>query len=241
MPKFPIICLEGPDGTGKSTLASVLAQKTGGVVMHQTYRYKGHMNTYHWAVLQHALRLAEERTVILDRWWPSEIAYGNTYRGGPENPYEFEYMRDISKIAGMSYVFCCPRWEQYWPRYQADYKAHNEMYDLDEATVNMVWRHYRDIMLREYHHFNRMTFHNYNLVLDQYRCDFFAGCILRGYMTWRDNATPETRAARVAINWRNYRDELERYRELAVATEACPAARPEAERHAGAPEQLSLI
>jgi len=200
---YPIFILEGPDGGGKTTLAKTMQAKLGAHYLHATYRFKGHMYAYHWAQLRKAIRLAQTKPVIMDRWWPSEVVYGNTYRNGPEAGYDYKALHKAAKLYGCSYVFCCPtRWEQYWEWYQNHYQRDKEMYPLSEPHVNMVWMNYRDIMLRDYFDFERDILHYYSVVLDAYRCDFFADYIINRFRVWVGQQSPERRAEMRAVDWR---------------------------------------
>jgi thymidylate kinase len=130
---YPIFVLEGPDNSGKSTLAKSLSKKVGGKIMHATYRFKGRMFEYHLATFRLALKAAQHQPVILDRWWPSESAYGNTYREGAEYSKEqFAVLQQLAKDYFVSYTYCVPtRFEEYW--YFATYvwKSHEEMFEKD--------------------------------------------------------------------------------------------------------------
>jgi adenylate kinase family enzyme len=205
MPAYPIICVEGPDGGGKTTLAQTLQAKLGAHYLHSTYRFKGKMAAYHWAQLRTAIRLAQSKPVILDRWWPSEIVYSNVYRSGPEQGYHYKDLHNVAKLYGMSYVFACPtRWEHYWEWYQNHYEKDKEMYPLSEPHVNMAWMNYRDIMLRDYYIFERDILHYYSVVLDAYRCDFFADHIINRFKIWIGQQGPERKQAirDLSANWR---------------------------------------
>lgn len=206
MPAYPVFVLEGPDGGGKTTLAKTLQAKLGAHYLHSTYKFKGKMAAYHYAQLRKALRLAQTKPVVLDRWWPSEIVYGNTYRDGPEKGYFYKDLHKVGKLYGFSYVFCCPtRWEHYWEWYQSHYTRDKEMYPLSEPHVHMVWMNYRDIMLRDYFNFERETLHYYSVVLDQYRCNFFADHIISRFKLWLNNQSEERKQQirDLSENWRD--------------------------------------
>lgn len=72
------ILLEGPDASGKSTLAKQLSRSTGFEVKHFSYpkseEEKEHMYD------MYANFIKENRNVIVDRCWYSEMVYGNTIR-----------------------------------------------------------------------------------------------------------------------------------------------------------------
>lgn len=96
-----IYILEGPDGTGKSTLANALQEKTKGHLMHLTFNKHWDMKAYYMAAYKAALELSEYQDVIIDRWIPSEIIYGHVFRGGPSF--------NTSEIPGFdkaTYIYC---------------------------------------------------------------------------------------------------------------------------------------
>lgn len=105
----PIIILEGPDGTGKSTLAEAITDNYyPAKVIHLTYRFKDKMPSYHTAALELALKLSRESLVILDRWWPSEGIYAEAYRGGTRWPYMGTLLHRVAQKHGLTYVICLP-------------------------------------------------------------------------------------------------------------------------------------
>lgn len=78
-----IYVIEGPDGTGKSTLAAAIAKKVNGQVLHLTYKQTPDSERYHIIFMQAAEDLDDIGIpVILDRWVPSERVYGNVFRNG---------------------------------------------------------------------------------------------------------------------------------------------------------------
>lgn len=82
-----LICLDGPDATGKTTLANKIAEMTGGEVIHLTWtpRLAENMNMYRTAAIQYAAALAVEKVVILERPWLCHAVYSNVYREGDYN------------------------------------------------------------------------------------------------------------------------------------------------------------
>lgn len=161
MPAYPIFVLEGPDNGGKSTLAKNMAKLINAKIVHSTYRFKGRMMAYHLAQFRKALRLANKQPVILDRWWPSEIAYGNTFRSGPEVGFDQQLLIDLGKAYYVSYTYCMPTgWDTYWRWCKERWKQEDEMYQPDEAKYNWLWENYRTLMIFKYN--------NYPLNLVQY-------------------------------------------------------------------------
>lgn len=169
---YPIFVLEGPDCGGKTTLAEVLAKKCGAKRLHATYRFKGRMHLYHLAQFRLALKTAQTRPVVMDRWWPSEIAYGNTYRSGPEPNFDYEFFIELGRCYCVSYTFCMPtRWEEYWKWYQLRYSKDREMYPLDMGQVNWLWQNYRELMLDHHKYYPQNLLQFYNITLEMPRQD----------------------------------------------------------------------
>ena len=99
-----IIILEGPDGTGKTTLAQEICKKLGAKYLHLTYRWKDKIFDYHTA----AIRFASKQTqpIVIDRWWPSEAVYAKAFRGGSDWPMQGRMLDRIARKYGAIYVYC---------------------------------------------------------------------------------------------------------------------------------------
>lgn len=204
----PVFVFEGPDCVGKSTLAQLVAKKTGAVYLHATYKFKGRMYLYHLAMLRKALKIAETRPVVLDRWWPSEVAYGNAYRDGPEYGQDYQNLHKVADDYGFVYTFCIPlRWEQYWEFAKKNYHNQAQLYKMDEGKMKLVWRLYRDIALDNGNTFDRERLHYYNVVLDQYRCEVFARHIIDRYMWWKNyHLNGDRLELHKSIDWRSLKN-----------------------------------
>jgi hypothetical protein len=140
--KFPIIVIEGPDGVGKTTLSQALCKYIDAKYVHLTYRFKDRMHLYHGAALSYALKVSKRQPVVIDRWWPTEVAYANAYRGGTKWPLLHRQLERAALRHGVSYVFCLPKDRgRYLEHFNVLKGKREEMYDsgmdrvYDEFTM----------------------------------------------------------------------------------------------------------
>lgn len=79
-----LITIDGPDASGKSTLAATIAQITGGQVVHLTWtpQLERIMNKYRFSAIEYATALAKSFVVVLERPWLSHPVYAEVYRSG---------------------------------------------------------------------------------------------------------------------------------------------------------------
>lgn len=135
-----IIVLDGPDGSGKTTLAQHFVEKYGARYLHASYRFKQRMFDYHTALIHRAGKLARDHLVIVDRWWMSEICYGNAYRNGTKWPLYWRMMqRVLLKYSGV-YVYCLP----------ADSRKHLETFDDLKSSRPEMFKDQLPVVI-EYH------------------------------------------------------------------------------------------
>ena len=108
-----LIIVEGPDRSGKTTLAKYIAEQTKGIYIHASGDKTLHagMMAYHKSIL-HTAAFARQQghMVVLDRLWPSESVYGELLR--PTNlghvAYDYQVMRGNCISLKAQYVFCIP-------------------------------------------------------------------------------------------------------------------------------------
>lgn len=105
-----IVILEGPDCTGKSTLARKLVETFNGVYIHATWseQLARAMWDYHLQIVNDAVRQCDDRLVVVDRLWLSEVIYGAVYRGGSKIPHEGRMLDRILRSYGALNVICLP-------------------------------------------------------------------------------------------------------------------------------------
>lgn len=130
-----IIILEGPDASGKTTLAKFLRDEYHARYFHLTYRWRNKMDTYHTAAVRHAVRLASEgELVVLDRCWPSEAIYADVFRGGTPWPQAGRILdRVLLKHSALT-IFCLP------PSTQTAVERHAAHRDPDHPYDDKTFR-----------------------------------------------------------------------------------------------------
>lgn len=152
-----IYILEGPDGTGKSTLAKALQKKTKGHLLHLTYNPDWDMDRYYEAMSIAIRQLSYFQDVIVDRWAVSEIIYGGVYRGG--TAVNTQQLIDRFKDESV-WIYC---WnENAVKNHLKNKKERKEMYEDMTDVVNMFegymltsdlpWKKYN------YNHMNKDEF-----------------------------------------------------------------------------------
>lgn len=127
-----IIVLEGPDGTGKTTLAKKFIECCGASYLHLTYRCKERHDLYLKAAFNHCIDkiVSTRKPIILDRWWISEMIYAEVFRNGTKWPQLGRELHLKLMQAGGCYVFCLPvSTKDYLERFDNLKKTRAEMFD----------------------------------------------------------------------------------------------------------------
>jgi thymidylate kinase len=105
-----LFIIEGPDCSGKSTLARHIAVQKDAVYIHASGAKSLHqaMQEYHESLFAIAAQNLEMgRNVVMDRFWPSEVVYGQALRPGlHERIYDADKFQILLSARDVSYVFC---------------------------------------------------------------------------------------------------------------------------------------
>lgn len=130
-----IIVLEGPDAAGKTTLARYLHTRYGARYLHQIYRWKDQMFTYHTAALHLAIRYSAQQLVVLDRLWASENIYAAEFRGGSKWPYLGRMIDRVLLRYGAINVLCLPELDNYSYYFDKVKTIRQEQYEDIQGVV----------------------------------------------------------------------------------------------------------
>jgi thymidylate kinase len=131
-----IIIIEGPDGSGKTTLAKKIAEQAGYEYLHNVQpEYDGHDASM---VQMYEDLIKSHTNLVLDRAWYSEMAYGPTMRDHSSISYPDMYRLEelVAKKGGMI-IHCTDSVNILWKRCQKrgeDYIIHKaDFVDIVEA------------------------------------------------------------------------------------------------------------
>lgn len=100
-----IYILEGADGTGKTTLARKILDKTNGHYLHSTYDRYWDIQDYHQQIAESAISLNIYQDVVIDRWALSELIYGNVFREGPSYNVETT-LKNLDNEQWVTWIYC---------------------------------------------------------------------------------------------------------------------------------------
>jgi len=104
-----LFILEGLDSTGKSTLSKSLAHERRAAYFHAGGHRDLHAGMYahHCVILESAeVNLENGLDVVIDRLWPSELAYATVLRPQLVDKYVFAYIRDKLRSLDVTYIYC---------------------------------------------------------------------------------------------------------------------------------------
>lgn len=130
-----IYILEGPDGTGKTTLAHKIAEYKKASVLHSYFDTSWDIKKHHDDMLKSALIAEKWRPVVLDRWVDSETVYGTIFRGKPGyDTGEYLFLRK-PELKNVIWIYC--RNDNAVKNHLKNMKRRNEMFDTMEQVVTM--------------------------------------------------------------------------------------------------------
>lgn len=142
-----LITIDGPDASGKSTLAARIAEVTGGQVIHLTWskQLEACMDEYRIAALNYARVLARHCVVILERPWLSHPIYAEVYRGGVFNQDDVTFWKNFTEENALLNIIALPGDEDEWyDHYKQMCGQRVELHGPNEAKARAVFEGFRD-------------------------------------------------------------------------------------------------
>lgn len=142
-----LITIDGPDASGKSTLAARIAEVTGGQVIHLTWskQLEACMDEYRIAALNYARVLARHCVVILERPWLSHPIYAEVYRGGEFNQDDVTFWKNFTEENALLNIIALPGDEDEWyGHYKQMCGQRVELHGPNEAKARAVFEGFRD-------------------------------------------------------------------------------------------------
>lgn len=142
-----LITIDGPDASGKSTLAARIAEVTGGQVVHLTWseQLEACMDAYRTAALNYANVLSCHCVVILERPWLSHPIYAEVYRGGVFNQDDVTFWKNFTEENALLNIIALPGNEDEWyAHYKQMCDQRIELHGPNEAKARAVFEGFRD-------------------------------------------------------------------------------------------------
>lgn len=142
-----IFIVEGPDGSGKTTLCHKLLVANKGRYLHFSYpKNKAEADNMFTDYMETLIRYRDE-DVVIDRMWPSTQVYGEILRGKSEISYEQGLLLEKAIKSKGVFVYCTDTFRVMWDRC----KQRGEDYVTDYETYLRICRMYDTVMRRQKH------------------------------------------------------------------------------------------
>ena len=124
-----LILIDGPDGSGKTTLSERICELTGAEYIHLYWseEIEKNMHNYRVGALYYAAAMAKDTVVVLERPWLSHPIYSMVYRGGEMHPWKS--WQDFAELEQNVSILSVPKNEDLWlETYVAGVQARTELY-----------------------------------------------------------------------------------------------------------------
>ncbi len=142
-----LITIDGPDASGKSTLAARIAEVTGGQVIHLTWskQLEACMDEYRIAAINYARVLSRHCVVVLERPWLSHPVYAEVYRGGEFNQDDVKFWKNFTEeIAALNVIALPADIDEWYAHYKQMCGQRVELHGPNEAKARAVFEGFRD-------------------------------------------------------------------------------------------------
>lgn len=142
-----LVTIDGPDASGKTTLAKRIAEVTGGQVVHLTWspQLERVMNDYRTSAIRYAAALSKHCVVVLERPWLSHPVYAEVYRKGKfDDSAVVRWKADTEFFAALN-LFALPGDQQAWlQNYLKMCNERDELHGPNEGKAMAVYSGFRD-------------------------------------------------------------------------------------------------
>lgn len=146
-----IVIVEGPDGSGKSTLCAQLVDILGPACRYKHFSYPKDKQEADNLLYTYStyLRnsLIEGGNTVIDRMWPSTMVYGAVLRGNPEIAYKQALELEACLCGHAIMIYCTGNPEDMWHRCV----ERGEDYVTGFKDFYSICRKYDEVMLEQKH------------------------------------------------------------------------------------------
>lgn len=142
-----LITIDGPDASGKSTLAARIAEVFGGQVIHLTWSPQLERNMHHYRMhaIGYARALADHCVVVLERPWLSHPVYAEVYRDGKYDEQHVAYWKQMTEHAASLNIVALPGDAGTWlANYLKMCEEREELHGPNPGKAMAVYEGFRD-------------------------------------------------------------------------------------------------
>ena len=144
-----IIIIEGPDGSGKTTLAEKLSKQTNYPIIHTIHKSQPKTDEEKKLMMGEYLQtIRSGKNMIFDRCWYSEMAYGPVMRGTSAISYPdmYELEEQLTKC-GAIIIYATGHKAALWQRCQ----KRGEDYITSRDDFNAIYENFDRLMKIPHH------------------------------------------------------------------------------------------
>lgn len=136
-----ILIIEGPDGSGKTTLANQLSRQTGYPIIHRSQPKTEEEKKLMMG--EYIQTIKANKNAIFDRCWYSEMVYGPVMRDASVLSYPEMYeLERLAAKAGAMIIYCTGPESALWMRCM----KRGEDYITCRDTFKAIHKSYEDLM-----------------------------------------------------------------------------------------------
>lgn len=139
--------IEGPDGSGKTTLAKNISQLYGHEIIHNSYPKTIDEGKN---MKQYYIDLMKRDNIVIDRGWWSEFVYGTVVRNNTWlSTIDVNELTEIFLNNGHMVIYCTGNVDELWDRcilrgekYVKNFKTYQQIHTLYDSMYDYFNKHY---------------------------------------------------------------------------------------------------